>query len=169
MVHDSHQQIVQQWCQAMPVTVPRASTSRPSPISLSHIYLQPTPHPPAAHMFGHLCWKPPLNHPHPHNPMPSNIPALVSKYNAYSSVLTSDLIIDFKENIEKGFLHFIFCCWIEKTSPDFYPLISMNNGKLHIGWNSRLSPKVRPKSKPNSPKHFWRLYSDPGGMISHLP
>lgn len=48
----------------------------PSPISLSHIYPQPTSHHPAARKSGHLPWKPPLHHPHPHNPVPSNIPAL---------------------------------------------------------------------------------------------
>lgn len=40
-------------------------------------------------------WKLPLIHPNHYNLMPSNVPALVPKYNAYSSVLTSGLIIDF--------------------------------------------------------------------------
>lgn len=156
-------QIVQQWCHAQPAAIPRAST-----LAISHLLI---PHLSPAHISSSSSpqvWSPPLetaSSPSP-SPQPGAQQHSCPKHDAYSSVLTPDLIIDSKE---KGFLHFVSCCWTETTSPDFCPLISMNNGKLHIGWSSRLSPKARPKSKPNSPEHFWRLYSDPGGMISHPP
>ena len=162
MVYDSHQQIVQQRCHAQPVWVPRINTSWSSPLFLSHIHLQPTPHHPVAQTSGHLHWKLPLIQPNCHNLMPSNVPALVSKCNICLRVLTSDLIIDFKESIEKSFLNFIFCCWIQTTSPDIYPLISMNNGKLWETTWSFIQSEVRPKPKLNTPQHFWRLYSDVG-------
>lgn len=113
---------------------------------ISHLYPAHTSSPSSPKCLATFHWKLLLIHPNHYNLMPSNVPALVPKYNAYSSMLTSDLITDLKMSNEKSFLHLIFCCWIE-TSPDIYSLISMNNDKLQIGWNSRLSPKIRPKSK----------------------
>lgn len=77
------------------------------PLFLSHIHLQPTPPQPAAQTSGHLHWKLPLIQPNSHSSMPSYAPALISKCNICLSVLTSNLIIDFKESIKKSFLHFI--------------------------------------------------------------
>ena len=120
----------------------------------------PTPHHPAAQILGHLHWKLPLIQPNCHNLMPSNAPALVPKCKIRLSVLISDLIIGFQETIEKSFLHFIFCCSIRTTSPDTYPLISMNNGELWATTWSFIQSEVRPEPKLNTPQHFWRLYSD---------
>lgn len=126
-----------------------------------------TPHHPAAQISGHLPWKMPFMQHNCHNLKPSNVPALVSKSKICLSVLTSDLIIDFQESIKKSFLCFIFCCWIQ-TSPNIYPLISMNNDKFwEITW-SFIQSEVRPKPKLNTPQEFWRLYLD-AGVWSHFP
>lgn len=57
---------------------------------------------------------------------------------------------------------------MQTTSPDIYPLISTNNGKLWETTWSFIQSEVRPEPKLNTPRHFWRLYLD-AGVWFHFP